>query len=153
MGRDRSVGSQLSQAHEAKPCRDPIQWPSELPKPASLCSLAPFQEQRRSGCFRPNYQSLETGSWKTHFSLQHEKMCCFLSSPRWNYLWNVQNNRKAVFSWKHMENSLFAWRKIITCCVFFPQRKIKTLTHEVFSIPCLSCAFEPKCGCGGKSCL
>lgn len=50
-----------------------------------------------------------------------------LGSPHWNHPWNVQNNWKAVFSWKHMENRLFAWRKIITC-FFSPRGKLK-LSH------------------------
>lgn len=81
------------------------------------------------------------------FSLQQEKTCCFLGSPHWNHPWNVQNYRKAVFFLETYGKQFFCLEENHNLLLLFfsPQSKIKTLTHLVFSIPCLSCTFEPKC--------
>jgi hypothetical protein len=128
-GQRQKYGHQRPQASPGflvalRACRKQVLTPSY--------SLAPFQAPGPITRAQRPFHELENT-----FLLQHKKLCCFLGSPHWNYLWRMQKNRKAVFSWRHMENSLFARKKIITCCLFFPQRKIKTLIHLVFSIPCL----------------
>lgn len=82
-GRDRSMEHQLPQAHEARPHWTPTQQPSELRegKPCTSSFSGSFSEAAME--WVPQTQSLEHRDYELEntFSLEHEKICCFLRFP------------------------------------------------------------------------
>ena len=124
-GQGQEYGTAVSSGHEARPHWAPAQPPSQLVETKPCSSLIPGSLSEVELEWAPQAQLPERRDHElaNTSSQQQEKTCCFLGSPHCNHPWNVQNGRKAVFSWKHMENSLFAWRKIIACCFFPPGGK------------------------------